>query len=253
MPLETVVYQDSDLNTVIYPTSSDSTLSPHFTTDRGVLLPGEDSVVEIMEEEDVDEYRLPPCDIIPLCLGIYSAIRNPIYGVSPSDALWFKDPVILPSGSSPRRSIGYLPPSVDAALRRDEPKAWPEPLPRESDKGSALVKLRAIFEAIVYLNLTYGVLHRELFELIKVTSRAIGGTVLNAHFTAIEDPRFQMQIGLIKKWLRGRQGEFLRVLDEMGWLFEKSRDELSRMHTGRHYGGGLRERKVVRRRASDGC
>lgn len=145
-------------------------------------------------------------------------------------------------------SIGYLPPSVDAALRRDEPKAWPEPLPRESDKGSALVKLRAIFEAIVYLNLTYGVLHRELFELIKVTSRAIGGTVLNAHFTAIEDPRFQMQIGLIKKWLRGRQGEFLRVLDEMGWLFEKSRDELSRMHTGRHYGDGLRERKVVRRR-----
>jgi hypothetical protein len=66
MPPETVVYQDSDLNTVIYPTSSDSTLSPHFTTDRGVLLPGEDSVVEIMEEEDVDEYRLPPCDIIPL-------------------------------------------------------------------------------------------------------------------------------------------------------------------------------------------
>lgn len=273
MPPETVD-QYSHLNSVIYPTSSDSTLPPHFTTDRGVLLPGHEDAFEVMEEEDLDKYRPPSCRIIPLCLGIYSAIRNPIYGVSPSDALWAEescdstlrqistsyhklvDIAVLiikdhfPSGLP--GSIGYLPPGVDAALRRDKPREWPEPLPRESGKGSALVKLRGIFEATVYLNLTDGVLIRELWQIREVASRAIGGTVINASLTAIEDPRFQMQMGLVKKWLMGRQGEFLRVVDEMDWLFEKSRDELSGMRTGRHYDDGLRQRNIVRRRASDG-
>lgn len=96
--------------------------------------------------------------------------------------------------------------------------------------------------------MTDGVLIRELWQIREVASRAIGGTVINASLTAIEDPRFQMQMGLVKKWLMGRQGEFLRVVDEMDWLFEKSRDELSGMRTGRHYDDGLRQRNIVRRR-----
>lgn len=65
MPPETVD-QYSHLNSVIYPTSSDSTLPPHFTTDRGVLLPGHEDAFEVMEEEDLDKYRPPSCRIIPL-------------------------------------------------------------------------------------------------------------------------------------------------------------------------------------------